>query len=541
MDHEWIVEVKDDKGAALTNATVALVETSALAGQDWPYTAAKATHAHDAGGTYKAAPPIVPVAGEWMLIVRVAGKSPVVQPLKMVVTKTDVITTPSPRTAATVTFSSEVKTVATSKTRRARLGVKMFPSSELVFLSGTEYFNAGTRFRIFAENYREGLRREKLVDAGVIATLLSTDDRSRETHVPAMAGGWLKVGHKSFGPTSGIKPGTEHAPVVGQDVSIVDLYKYLSQVGASEPGRVKEVGIFSHSWPGGPLLFNTSDNSLTSARDIDDFDGRRKDFNATNVAGWPKMKAAMAPGGTWHVWGCSATTHHKNLTVAAHKHKKDGDTAFFTVTTSVQHHGGATASTMEERTNRARIRFDMDQRFRSLSYMAAAVSHLAIPVFGAPPGVGSSFDQKRSIMFIDTASYANLFAYFKDVFGPEFTPTSSTYDRGYVDYQKVGGRPAPPAPGFSSEAYIFNKDFDNKKTTLSVDSKKTVTMAGTAITLKVIPKTGFATPGKSGHQFELHDTADKTRSRAIYVQDDKQTFNVKLDGAGKFTVLGATL
>lgn len=542
MDHEWIVEVTDDKGAAITGATVALVETSTLAGQDWPFTGAKTTHTHDGAGTYKAAPPIVPTAGAWTLVVRFTGKSPVVQPLKLTATsKTEFATAPAPRTAATVSFSSEVKTVGKDKVRRTRFVIKMFPSSELVFLSGTEYFGAGTRFRIFAENYREGLRKEKLVDDGVIGTLLSSDDRSRETHVPAMAGGWLKVGHKEFGPTAGIKPGTAHAPVVGQDVSIIDLYKYVSSVGASEPGRVKEVGIFSHSWPGGPLIFNTSDNGAVPARLPDDFDGRTKDFNATNVAGWPNMKAAMAPGAGWHVWGCSATTHHKNLTVAAHQHKKDGDTKFFTVTTSVQHHGGATAQTMDERTNRARIRFSMDQRFRAASYMAAAVKHLGVPVFGAPPGVGSSFDQKKSIMFIDTTAYATLFAYFKDEFGPEFAPTSATYDRGYVDYKKVGGRPAATAAPFSSEWYTFTRDIDDAVTTLRIDTGKSVTMAGVAVTLRVTAKTGFATPGKSGHQYELHDGKDKTLSRAIFVQEDQQTFRVDLDAGGKFTVLGPKL
>lgn len=542
MDHEWIVEVKDDKGAALTAATVALVETSKLAGQDWPFTAAAATHTHDGAGTYKAAPPIVPVAGDWTLIVRVTGKSPVVQPLKMAAkTGGEFTTAPAPKTAATVAFSSEVKTVGPAKVRRTRFGIKMFPSSELVFLSGTEYFNAGTQFRIFADNYRKGLRGEKLVDDGVIGTLLSTDERSREHHVPAMAGGWLKVGHKSFGSTVGVKPGTAHAPVVGSDVSIIDLYKYISSVGASEPGRVKEVGIFSHSWPGGPLLFNTSDNSAIPARVPTDFDGRIKDFNATNVASWPNMNAAMAPGASWHVWGCSATTHHKNLTVAAHKHKKDGDTAFFTVTTSVSHHGGAVAQTMEERTNRAKIRFSMDQRFRSLSYMAAAAKHLGVPVYGAPPGVGSSFDQKKSIMFIDTVAYSTLFAYFKDVFGPEFEPTDTTYDRGYVDYQKIATRPAAPAVPFSSEWYTFTRDFDDKSTVLRIDTGKSVTMTGTDITFKVTAKKNFAAAGKSGHQYELHDGKDKTKSRAIFVQEDQQTWRVERDGADKFTILGPKL
>ncbi len=539
MEHEWIVEVTDHTGAPLTAATVALVQSSALAGKQWPFAAVAATHVHDGGATYKAASPIVPVPGAWTLIVRVHGKSPVVQPLKMRATaKTEVATAPAPKLAATVRFSAEVKTVGAVRVRRTRFDVKMFPASELVFLSGTEFFQAGTRFRIFAENYRAGLRREKLVDDGVIGTLFSTDDRSHETHVPAMAGGWLKVGHRSFGPTAGITPGKKHTAVVGEDVSIVDMYKYLSSVGASEPGRVKEVGIFSHSFREGPILFNTGDNDSIRARESTDFDGRPKDFNSTNTRGWPNMKAAMAPGGSWHVWGCSAATHFKNLAVAAHRHRDAGDDAFFTVHSTMKHHDGGVSEIVAERTTRTRIRSRMDERFRSTSYMAAAAAHLGVPVFGAPPGVGSSFDQQRNLMFINVVAYADVFAYFKEQFGPEFTPTSGTYDRGYVDYHALGKRAVPARAAFSSEWYSLSRDFDFGTSTLTVEAGPYAEIDGTDVVLKVTAKSDFATMGLKGHQYELHSTKDEKLSLAIYVQEDRQAFNVGRDAKGKFTVLG---
>jgi hypothetical protein len=463
MDQEWIVEVKDDAKAAVTTATVALLQTGTVAGEDFPFSSAAATHAHKADGVYEASSAIAPVAGDWLLIVRVTGKSPVVQPLKMSPRpKGDMATLPSPRPAATVAFTSEVRTVGKTTVRRTRFKVTVFPSSEIVFISGTDYFNSHTKFRIFAENYRNGLRVEKKVDNGVIATLFSMDDRARETHVPAAGSGFVKVATKSFGPTTGITPGTEHPPVAGSDISVTDMYKHLSAVGAAEPGRVKEVGFFSHSFPGGPVLFNTGDNRAVPARLSGDFDARMKDFNATNVAGWPSLKAAMAGGSSWHVWGCSATTHHLRLTAGAQEHKSNGDLFFFTVDTVVKdhHHGPErTVQTVQERTTRAKVRFEMDRRFRSQTYLAAAASFLGIPVFGAPPGVGSSFDQKRNLMFIDTKEYGVSFAYFKDQFGPEFAPTDSSFDRGYVDYNKLATRAAQSAPAFSSEYFVFQRDF----------------------------------------------------------------------------------
>src|SRR5262245_40019975 len=101
MDHEWIVEVKDNAGAEVTGATVALVESSALAGKEWPFAGVAATHAHTSGGKYEATSAITPVAGDWTLIVAVTGKSPVVQPLKMTErSKTELVTRPAPKTAA---------------------------------------------------------------------------------------------------------------------------------------------------------------------------------------------------------------------------------------------------------------------------------------------------------------------------------------------------------------------------------------------------------------------------------------------------------
>lgn len=556
MDHDWIVEVEDEKGTAVTTgATVALVPASTLVGKEWPFASVAATHTHKSGGVYEASAPIVFAAGDWMLIVRLAKKSPVVQPVKMrAKSKTEMQTLPSPKTAATLAFSSELKTIGKAKLRRSRFKVTMYPSSEVVFISGTEYFGAGTHFRVFAENHGIALRREKKIDDGVIVTLFSADDRTRDTLVLAVGGGLLKVAGKSFGPTSGITPGKKHDPVAGLDVSVTDPYKYLSAVGASEPGRVLEVGFFSHSFPGGPILFNIGDSPSNPARLSTDYDARRKDFNSTNTVGWPKMKAAMAADGNWHVWGCSATTHHKNAAAKAQEHKKEGDDFYFTVETTAQHHDGSPAQCVEERTTRKRVRAQMDERFRSTTYMAAAAKYLGVAVYGAPPGVGSSFADpakkipghpEMNVMFIDRATYSNVYVFFKDEFGPEFAPTNTPFDKGYVDYKRIATRAIPAAAAFSSQYYYFSRDYAKApkigRTRLQFANSQRIEIDGTKTKLKITAKSGFAAPGKQGHLYEVHETADATKSQAAYVQEDGKVFEVTKDSAGKFTVLGALL
>jgi hypothetical protein len=556
MDHEWIVEVQDDKGTAITaGATVALVPSSAVAGKDFPFTAVAATHAHKSGGVYEASKPIVPVVGDWVLIVRVAKKSPVVQPLKMRAKgKVEIQTVPSPNTVATIGFSAELKTIGRSQLRRSRFKVTLYPSSEIVCISGTEYFSAGTQFRKFAQNHTLALLREKRADDGVIMTLFSADDRSRDTLVPAAGGGLVRIAAKSFGPTAGITPGKKHDPVIGLDISPPDMYTYLSGVGSSEPGRVIEVGFFTHSYPGGPILFNKGDDPSVPDRLPTDFDARMKDFNPTNVAKWPKLKLAMSAGGSWHVWGCSATTHNKNLVAAALGHKKAGDDTHFTVNTTSKHHDGRLAEKVEERTTRKRVKRDMDARFRKLSYMAAATKFLGMPVFGPPPGVGSSFanpskpkkgQPELNVMYIDIASNSSTYAYFKTEFGPEFEPTNTPFDKGYVDYRRLGTRGFPPAAPFSSEYYKFVQSFDtdpaNEESKLIFADGRSVRRDTSHTKLKVSAKSGFATLGLGGHLYEIHVTTDESLSRALYVQDDGKIFKVNKDAAGKFTVLGALI
>jgi hypothetical protein len=155
MDHDWIVEVKDDKGTAITTgATVALVPSSTVAGTDFPFAAVAATHAHKSGGVYEASQPIAPVVGDWVLIVRVAKKSPVVQPLKMRAKgKVEIQTLPSPKTVATVGFSAELKSIGKSQLRRSRFKVEK-EETKLTFADGSSVRRdtSHTKLKVSAKN-----------------------------------------------------------------------------------------------------------------------------------------------------------------------------------------------------------------------------------------------------------------------------------------------------------------------------------------------------------------------------------------------------
>lgn len=529
MQHEWTVTVKDDTGAPVTGATVALVQTTALAAAEWPFPAVAATHTHAGQGRYTAAAPIQPVAGEWTLIVRAAGRSPVVQPLKLADQGTlGFKTTPTPKTAATVTFVATTKLVGATGTRHADFTVTLYPSSEFVLFSGIEYESMGTRFHLFAERRRDDLVKAKRCDAGAIMTLFVPDLRARRTTVRAAGGGWLTVADKSFGDASVITPGQDHRPVVGQDISIVDVYKYLSAVGGAEPGRVKEVSIFSHAYWGGPILFNTYDTGAGGKRSAGDFDGRIKDFNAVNAAGWPKLRAAMAADGRWMLWGCSATTHFQRLMHGANKLDKKSE-AFFTVDTAVRSHGKV-VQTIRERTTRPRVRALLDAEFRGETYLAAAAKFLDLPVYGAPPGTGASFSSDPG-MFIDTATYAYLYNFLKQEFAPEFVAG----ERGYVDYNPLRKRAAATSPAFSSQFFKLTQDLEDVETTLEFESGPAIVKPVVGFTISSTAQTKFF--GMSGWLYEVKHK-DAAQSFAEFVADDGARYPVLPDAQGKFTLLG---
>jgi hypothetical protein len=197
----------------------------------------------------------------------------------------------------------------------------------------------------------------------------------------------------------------------------------------------------------------------------------------------------------------------------------------------------------------------MDRQFRSAAYMSAAAEFLAISVFGAPPGVGASFAQPSlkgspdlNVMFVNVRESPEVYAYFKEEFSPEFVPTNTPYDKGYVDYRPLASRPPEPVPPFSSERYVLMTEFTDHRvkppsdpsTSIRFGVGRGLDIASDAVTLRITAKNGFLTPGKAGHLYELICKDDQL-SRAAFVEEDRRAVEVLRDGSGKFTVIGRRL
>lgn len=218
-------------------------------------------------------------------------------------------------------------------------------------------------------------------------------------------------------------------------VSITDLYDYVHRAGQRAPGSVSEVSIFSHSYPGGPILYNTYDRSGGAGRDPSDLDGRKKDWTHA-MSAFPHLKSALGKSAFLKVWGCSATSRYKALqggALLALRQKRDPH-ALFDVRYGWESHGSKTWYYFTEAASLAQTRHTITRAFLSGSYMQVAVNALGIQVYGSPPGVGSSYGG-RTGMYIQTKSYAQVYGYMNHLFGKEAAKPDA---EGYLEYRRLG-------------------------------------------------------------------------------------------------------
>ncbi len=187
----------------------------------------------------------------------------------------------------------------------------------------------------------------------------------------------------------------------GDLMGAVDIYTYLSEVGASRPKTLIDFSVFSHAWQGGPILFNTVSQTQRAGkleRDDKDLDMRaNQDFTSPNVDRWDDMKKAFAPGSNIHIWGCFATTIFLHM---------------------VQHLIGHRGSRFKEvaETTAGKVRLDLDSnevtnRLKDAiktSYMTRIAKFTGADTWGGPPGFGADLTEYSTITTIPSGLRAKI-------------------------------------------------------------------------------------------------------------------------------------
>lgn len=187
----------------------------------------------------------------------------------------------------------------------------------IVLVAGYDYQNSGVDFSRMADRRKNYLLKQNpswASDSEMDFIRLDAKTGKIERNNSSNRGDWI-MESTPFIPISR-RTHYQQNTFIQQDtqvLSITDCYRYIANIGASEPGTVKEFSILGHGWFDGPILVNSyqrNDFRFDGAHSLDrdpwDKDGRAKDFFANNldVTTWTNFRNAFASDGFCWVWGC---------------------------------------------------------------------------------------------------------------------------------------------------------------------------------------------------------------------------------------------
>ncbi|HET9053810.1 MAG TPA: hypothetical protein VFM90_06550, partial [Cyclobacteriaceae bacterium] len=196
----------------------------------------------------------------------------------------------------------------------------------IVLVAGYDYNGGGTDFAYLAEKRRLFLLRENPAwanDGNVI--FVRFDAKTGKVQRNTSNGTSRKWSDEALAFDAVNRRQHYSGKVLKQEatnlLSITDAYRYVINIGDTDPGSLHEFSILGHGWFGGPILLNSTQRpdysagqNLQLVRDPYDKDGRHKDFFPENMAidDWIKFKAAFSPQGYCWVWGCVFTRVYFN-------------------------------------------------------------------------------------------------------------------------------------------------------------------------------------------------------------------------------------
>ena len=427
------------------------------------------TYLHDSDGHYlpdptkkgpsgEDNPALDPQPGEWLLVVRADGYTPVSQRLTLKNSNGVLLATPgwassaldrglpdAQRTAATVNIVNYKKAKNADKGETTLITVVLWPRREVVFMAGADYATHSMHFMLFGDTRRQRLFEREQVDSGTRFACLDCMSGRRFLLVKAQQA-WIVTQEN---------PAMSADPKSPQRMGILELYRYLDCVGFEAPGTVQEASIFSHAYGRGPILWNTYDcSNHATRRDPEDLDGRAKDWQAGGVmAHYPNVANAFAQNGYLKTWGCffdahlQACLHNANARASRHA---DRD-AYYEVTS--WGHSQRTIECVSDRALRASIqRTFSGPPANVVAFDTAAAQYLRRRVFGAPPGNESNFI-KNVMLVIDTDP---TFTYLAREFGVR---PKDRDDSNHMDFSVVANPTIDDPPWFSGRWKKYSNEF----------------------------------------------------------------------------------
>jgi hypothetical protein len=291
---------------------------------------------------------------------------------------------------------------------RNQLTVRLGAPRELLLVTGFDYPSShgpgGMQFHLLATKRMHNLRAAKSIDDSTVITWFDCKSGLRTRWVmgrgaevtnspPGMwKSGWSLLSSDGTAPTT-LNPNDAGYPGPGVN-GMPEVYQYIASVGKDRPGTLEELSILSHSWFGGPILFDTGESAAfdtgarRAERDPNDRDGRFwKDFSAVNLPFKANFVAAFSASPFMRIWGCLATKLSLDAITRAAMAKNDTATLGIKPENRTLWFDGKTVFP----DNRPGIVQYIEQSLLKSNYMAFLATVTGHTVEGGAPGMGALF------------------------------------------------------------------------------------------------------------------------------------------------------
>jgi hypothetical protein len=301
------------------------------------------------------------------------------------------------------------------------LTVKLFPTREYVAVVGADYWEGADEEHATGHHASLDFDRGALTFAGHLFLSGTLNSGSPMTVIDCQRGRgdtWMRIANAGRSPwrrqgsidssfvkkaapkwatdkafTDWLKKIDDDTENASDYLGATDVYAYLNGVGANRPGTVADFSIFSHSWQGGPILYDTNSQTQRAGhaeRDSHDLDMRgSQDFVSPNKENWSDMPKAFASDAQSHVWGCFATTVFLHMV----QHLLSGSKARFKETAQGINRPFALDLAPADVAKKLKEAI-------ATSYMMKLSEFTKVPAFGGPPGFGADLTDYDAIATI---------------------------------------------------------------------------------------------------------------------------------------------
>lgn len=358
---------------------------------------------------------------------------------------------------------------------------------QILLVAGVDYEFTGVDFRSLADNRLKLLDRKNTKHDDL--RFITMDVRSGEVVVREITfpGGkraentktttpFTPVGRTSY--ATNARGQTRFKPGQYTVMSITDVYAKVRDIGATDPGSLTELSIFSHGWMGGPILVDSDDDrqiqisvpvpglppvivtvAVTgTARDPDDKDGRPQlDFIAPQMdaAALKQFKDAFANDGFAWLWGCAfpQVIHHALWAMEgakAYKSSGVGDDTVLDMPAVTSADVDYLEKILAPKLGTFPSRTSISVKFKYLKwafcvanqscYAFALATAAGVGVRAAPLGTYAEYDTAGDHLMNVYSGFTAHFTFYKNYLGFTFDPEG----RRYAIYKPSLSCPAPP-------------------------------------------------------------------------------------------------